>query len=218
MKKLIIFDLDGTLVNSVDDLADAANAALEENGFPRRTTDEIRRFVGNGVGVLIKLAVPEGEYNDETAVKMRKSFDVYYRGHFSVKTRPYDGIPELISELKKKGILLAVASNKPDEFTKLIVKTFFGDMFDAVQGQTDEIPRKPDAAVVRKILADLGVTAEETVFAGDSDVDILTAKNSGTLSVGCSWGFRPRKLLEDTGAEYIADKPSDILNMEFISK
>lgn len=218
MKKLIIFDLDGTLVNSVDDLADAANAALEENGFPRRTTDEIRRFVGNGVGVLIRLAVPDGEYNDETAVKMRRSFDAFYRRNFAVKTKPYDGIPELLGKLKEKGILLAVASNKPDEFAKSIVKTFFGDTFDAVRGQTEDIPRKPDAAVVRRILSDLGVTADETAFAGDSDVDILTARNSGTLSVGCSWGFRPRKLLEDTGAEYIADKPSDILDMEFVSK
>ncbi len=213
MIKLVIFDLDGTLVNSIDDLADAANAALKENGFPERSTDEIRRFVGNGAAELLRRALPEGAYNAETAAKMRNSFDLAYRKGFAVKTKPYKGIPELLDELKRRGILLAVASNKPDEFTKAIVSHFFGDMFDAVQGQTDAIPKKPDPTVALEIMRKLNVSKENTAFAGDSDVDIHTAANSGVVSIGCSWGFRPAETLRKAGADHIIDSPQEMAEL-----
>lgn len=213
MKKLVIFDLDGTLVNSIDDLADAANAALLKNGFPARSTDEIRQFVGNGAAELLRRALPEGEYNAENAAKMRACFDLAYRKGFAVKTKPYNGIPELLYELKRRGVLLAVASNKPDEFTKAIVSHFFGDTFDTVQGQTDSIPKKPDPTVALEIMRKLNVPKEFTVFAGDSDVDIHTASNSGVTSIGCSWGFRPAETLREAGADFIINSPSEMAEL-----
>lgn len=213
MKKLVIFDLDGTLVNSIDDLADAANAALLENGFHARSTDEIRQFVGNGAAELLRRALPEGEYNAENAAKMRACFDLAYRKGFAVKTKPYKGIPELLYELKRRGVLLAVASNKPDEFTKAIVSHFFGDTFDTVQGQTDSIPKKPDPTVALEIMRKLNVPKEFTVFAGDSDVDIHTASNSGVTSIGCSWGFRPAETLREAGADFIINSPSEMAEL-----
>lgn len=213
MKKLVIFDLDGTLVNSIDDLADAANAALLKNGFPARSTDEIRQFVGNGAAELLRRALPEGEYNAENAAKMRACFDLAYRKGFAVKTKPYNGIPVLLYELKRRGVLLAVASNKPDEFTKAIVSHFFGDTFDTVQGQTDSIPKKPDPTVALEIMRKLNVPKEFTVFAGDSDVDIHTASNSGVTSIGCSWGFRPAETLREAGADFIINSPSEMAEL-----
>ena len=213
MIKLVIFDLDGTLVNSIDDLADAANAALIENGFPARSIDEIRQFVGNGAAELLRRALPDGEYNAETAAKMRTGFDAAYRKGFAVKTKPYKGIPELLDELKHRGVLLAVASNKPDEFTKAIVSHFFGDMFDAVQGQTDTIPKKPDPTVALEIMRKLNIPKEFTAFAGDSDVDIHTAANSGVVSIGCSWGFRSVETLREAGADFIINNPSEMAEL-----
>ena len=169
--------------------------------------------MGNGAAELLRKALPEGAYNAETAAKMRSSFDLAYRKGFAVKTKPYEGIPELLDELKRRGVLLAVASNKPDEFTKAIVSHFFGDMFDAVQGQTDTIPKKPDPTVALEIMRNLNVSKKNTAFAGDSDVDIHTAANSGVVSIGCSWGFRSVETLREAGADHIINSPSEMAEL-----
>lgn len=210
MIKLLIFDLDGTLINSIEDLAFAANYALEKNGFPVHDTDKYYYFVGNGIQKLIERAVPENTDKD-VIMKVKNDFSDYYNLHYIDKTKPYDGILELIKELKNKGVKTAVASNKPDFFTKIIVSHFFGDSFDFVQGQKDDIPKKPSPEIVYSILNELKTSKEDAVFIGDSNVDIFTAKNSGLKSIGCLWGFRTEEELQNAGADYIIAHPNEIL-------
>ncbi|MGN0642199.1 MAG: HAD family hydrolase [Huintestinicola sp.] len=210
MYKLVIFDLDGTLVDSLGDLADATNAALKKHGYPQHDTDKYRYFVGDGVPMLIERALPEDSRSPEIIAAVKADFDTVYNSAYNVKTRPYDGIPELIDRLRSKGVLTAVASNKPDNFTRLIVTGMFGDAFDFVSGKREGVPKKPDPQIAHYIMETLGVSPEQTLFAGDSSVDMLTASNAGIDSVGCTWGFRTRAELEENHAVYIADKPSDI--------
>ncbi len=216
--KLAIFDLDGTLVNSLEDLADAVNYALRKNGFPEHETDEYRYLVGNGLAILIKRALPDGFCNEETETAIKSDFDFYYNNHYCSKTKPYDGILELLKTLKENGIKLAVASNKPDTFAKIIVEHFFKDTFDFVSGKTDSIPKKPAPDIVFKIIEELGVDKKNCIFAGDSDVDVLTAKNAGIISAGCLWGFRDFDELNKAGADYILSKPCEMLEVFNIIK
>lgn len=211
MVKLFIFDLDGTLVNSLEDLADATNYALKKHGYATHELSKYRYFVGDGVLKLIERAILEDGNKSDKVMQLIEEFNFYYEKHFSDKTRPYDGITELIKELKEKGIKVAVASNKPDDFTKKIVKTFFGDNFDIVRGQIEGVPKKPDSSIAINIMHELNVSKEETVFVGDTNIDIRTARNAGTKSVGCLWGFRDYKELAEAGADNIAEKPADIL-------
>lgn len=210
MIKLLIFDLDGTLINSIEDLAFAANYALKMNGFPVHDTDKYYYFVGNGVQKLIERVVPENTDKD-VIMKVKNDFSDYYNLHYIDKTKPYNGITELIKELKNKGVKIAVASNKPDVFTKIIVSHFFGDSFDFVQGQKDDIPKKPSPEIVYSILNELKISKKDAVFIGDSNVDIFTAKNSGIKSIGCLWGFRTEEELQNAGADYIIAHPNEIL-------
>ncbi len=209
--KLIIFDLDGTLVNSIEDLAEAANYALTKNGYTKHEMNKYNHFVGDGVQMLIKRILPENARDEETISKLYADFSEYYNKHYSDKTKPYSGIKELLNELKQRNIKLSIASNKPDEFTKAIAADFFGDIFDAVQGNTNDIPKKPNPQIADTIIKKFDIDKSECLFIGDSDVDINTAKAAGILSAGCLWGFRDLEELQGAGADYIVSVPSEIL-------
>lgn len=211
MKKLYIFDLDGTLVNSLTDLADSVNAVLEKHGYAVHETDEYRFFVGNGALKLIERAMPEDKRTKENIELLHGEFSQEYAKRALDNTAPYEGIKELITQLKKRGCLLAVASNKPEVFSKLIVERIFGEgVFDVIRGKRDGVPIKPDPAILFGIMQELGVNKEDCVHSGDSAVDVMTAVNAGIDVIGCTWGLRPREELVSAGAKIFADEPMDI--------
>ncbi len=214
--QLMIFDLDGTLLNTLGDLADAANFALESMGFPVHGTEEYKYFVGNGIPKLIERCLPEDKRSDEIIEKTLEIFDKRYGEHCMDKTRPYAGITETIGKLSEYGVRLAVASNKADGFTQALVGKFFGNSFDIVQGSLPNVPRKPSPEIVYGIMSAVGAEKCETVFVGDSGVDITTAKNAGVDHIGCLWGFRTKEELVSAGAVNIAETPEQI--MKFIVK
>ena len=210
--KLCIFDLDGTLINSLYDLADAMNYALQKYGFPVHDREKYRFMVGSGISVLADraMAVP-AEIEKKEAVLA--NFNDYYQVHNTDNTVPYEGITELLDNLDNKGVLYSVLSNKPDKFTKQIINKLFPDRkFAAVIGKRDEFPRKPDPASVNNLISDLGFNSRDCLYIGDSNIDMHTAKNASLRSVGVSWGFRPISELLESGAQHIAEKPADILN------
>ena len=209
--KLIIFDLDGTLINSIEDLAEATNYALSKNGYPTHEVYKFNHFVGDGVPTLIERVLPESARFDETILKVKADFSEYYNEHYSSKTKPYDGIQDLLKELMKKDIKLAVASNKPDDFSKAIVSLFFGEIFSYVQGNSPNIPKKPNPQIAISIMDKLNVSKSECLFVGDTNVDINTAKSAGIKSIGCLWGFRDLEELQVAQADYIISEPSEIL-------
>lgn len=213
MTKLCIFDLDGTLINSLYDLADSMNYALEKNGLPVHDREKYRFMVGSGISVLADRAMNAGTGGcDDIKEKVLSDFNSYYRTHYAVHTKPYKGIPELLYGLRQQNIAAAILSNKPDEFTQKIAYSLFPDYsFACVWGKKDGFPRKPDPASADAIISSLGIKKNECLYIGDSDVDIQTAKNAGLRSVGVSWGFRPVSELEQAGADAIANRPSDIL-------
>lgn len=210
--KLAIFDLDGTLVDSLGDLADACNKGLEKFGYPVHELEKYRYFVGDGVLKLVERILPEDKRSEENISALKAEFDSYYNVHFADKTHPYDGIVTLLEELSARGVKLAVASNKPDEFTKSVVKVFFEGKFDMVLGKCPDTEKKPAPDILLKIMDALDVSADETVMIGDTNVDIRTAKNAGVSSIGCLWGFRTMEELEQAGADHIVSSPSEILN------
>ena len=186
---LVIFDLDGTLLNTLDDLADAANAALAEYGFPPRTTEEIRAFIGNGVSRLIHRVVPEGT-DEAVAAAVLARFKAVYTEHVNDKTVPYPGILFLLRELKDRGVRCAVNSNKVDNAVRLLCDAHFDGLLDAVLGERDGIPRKPAPDGARRIMERLNVRPENTLYVGDGDADIRTAQNAGIDCAWVSWGYR----------------------------
>lgn len=207
-----IFDLDGTLLDTLHDLSNAVNFAMREKGYPERTFDEVRSFIGNGIRVLIKRAVPSGTSEndyDETLA----AFTKYYLSHIADYTKPYTGIIDVIDELKKSGCKVAVVSNKVDEAAQKVVKKFFGERFDIVAGKKEQFPTKPAPDSVNYVIRSLGEKTEDCIYIGDSDVDVDTAHNAGLPCIGVTWGNRDRCVLEERGAEYIAEKPCDILNI-----
>lgn len=215
MTKAVVFDLDGTLLNTLEDLADSCNKALAALGYPMRTLDEIRRFVGNGIPRLVKLALPEGTSDDrvgEAVALMRK----IYALSCAVKTRPYDGVPEMLAALAARGIRTAVVSNKPDAQVKELCRVYFSRFVDerACIGDAEGRARKPAPDGVCEALAALdGVSRRDAVYVGDSEVDIATARNAGMRCVIVSWGFRARDVLVSAGAPVIIDKPSSLLSL-----
>ena len=213
MIKAVLFDLDGTLADSLEDLADSTNYALKKAGFPAHETEKYKYFVGDGIPMLIERALPDGEKTAENRENCLEYFLSRYREHYFDKTRAYDGIIPLLTSLKNDGFKIAVISNKAQEMAEKVVKKLFGDMFDAVQGQTDSIPKKPDPTVALEIMRQLNISKDNTAFAGDSDVDIHTAENSGIVSVGCSWGFRSVETLREAGADYIIDSPLEMAEL-----
>ena len=204
--------MDGTLLNTYEDLANAVNYGLEKSGFPTHDAEKYKYFCGNGTDVMITRALPTEHRDEETLKKVRELYFEYYNAHSGECTRPYDGIPELLTELRAKGIKLGVVSNKIDFMTQIVAKEYFGDVFDCVTGQRVGVPIKPDPAMVFEVMKTFGVTADECIFVGDSDVDALTGKNSGAFMVGVLWGFRDERELMENGADVVISKPSQILS------
>lgn len=206
---LLIFDLDGTILDTLEDLKLSTNYALSFHGFPERTLDEVRRFVGNGIGKLIERAVPLGTSPEETQ-RVLATFKRHYGVHCADHTKPYAGIETFLQALRKKGYQTAVVSNKADFAVQELKEQYFPGLFDFVVGEREGIRRKPCPDSVNEVLKMLGKTKEQAVYIGDSDVDVETAKNAGMPVIGVSWGFRGRKFLEEHGAEWIADTPEDL--------
>ena len=226
---VLIFDLDGTLLNTIDDLGYACNHALQLAGYPVHPIEAYPAMVGNGISNLIRRALPEAVRTEETILRVREFFVPYYDEHNCDFTRPYAGIPELLATLKAQGHLLAVASNKYQAATEKIVNHFFPGIFDVIFGEREGVNRKPDPQIVYDILNTLNSQYGEAdrstvgrkepstlnsqlIYLGDSLVDRDTAGNAGLPFVACSWGFVPRETLVAEGVEHIIDQPIDLLN------
>lgn len=214
MVKLVIFDLDGTLLNTISDLAGSTNYALKQCGFPEHETEAYNYFVGNGINKLFERALPETEHTSGNIARMRHYFLEHYAQNNTSLTVPYTGITELLENLQHRGVALAVASNKYQEGTEKLVRYYFKDVvFSAILGQREGIPVKPDPAIVNEILHIAGISKDETLYVGDSGVDMKTAAAAGVFSVGVSWGFRTREELEENGARHIINSPDEILDL-----
>lgn len=212
MYKLIIFDLDGTILNTLEDLADSTNYALAKHHLPERTIDEVRCFVGNGIGRLIARAVPAGT-TEAVTEQVLADFKSYYGEHCADKTRPYDGIIELIQSLRECGYQTAVVSNKADFAVQQLCEQYFPKLFDFVVGEREGIRRKPSPDSVLEVLSRLQTEKTEALYVGDSEVDIQTARNAGIDAVSVEWGFRTREFLLENGAAQLVGQPSDILDI-----
>jgi phosphoglycolate phosphatase len=218
---LIIFDLDGTLINTIDDLGQACNHALSACGFPTHKIEDYPRLVGNGINRLIERALPEEHRDEATVLRLREYFVPYYDAHNCDLTRPYDGIPELLQSLKAAGHTLAVASNKYQAATEKIVAHFFPGTFDVVLGERIGVPRKPDPQIVYDILSMLHPVSssilkeelEEVLYIGDSLVDAETAHAAKATLVLCTWGFCTEQQLRTAQPKYMIQHPSELLNI-----
>lgn len=208
--RLAIFDLDGTLLDTLQDLANSLNYALKNADFPQRSIDEVRRFVGNGIRKLIERGVPAGTSEKETE-RVLADFMEHYKAHCSDSTRPYDGIDELLAALKERGYLTAVVSNKADAAVKILCEKYFPKKFDSVVGERQSVRKKPAPDTVNSVLAQLGIDRADAVYIGDSEVDVETAKNAGMDCISADWGFRSRAELVQAGAAKIISRPSEIL-------
>ena len=212
MKKLIIFDLDGTLLNTIADLAAATNQALSYYGYPEHPEDAYRFFVGNGINKLFERALPQDERSENNISKIRSRFIPYYNEHNADLSRPYPGITAMLEKLQNAEKLLAVASNKYQEATTRLIHLYFSKIhFEKILGQRENIPPKPDPQILFEIMNDTKTKKENTLYIGDSCVDMQTGINAGVTTCGVSWGFRPRTELESYKPELIADRPEDIL-------
>ena len=210
----ILFDLDGTLLDTIGDLADAMNAALGELGCPQRTLAECRFFVGDGLVTYARRALPEGRRDAQTVEQCCEAFRARYAECWDVKTRPFEGIGELLTDLTRRGLAMAVLSNKPDDFTSMMVREMLGDWtFQAVRGVRDDGVKKPDPAGALAIAEEIDVRPEEFLYLGDTNTDMQTANAAGMYAVGATWGFRPAGELADNGARVLIDHPTDLLKL-----
>lgn len=210
-KRLAIFDLDGTLLNTIADLATGTNQALEKCGFPTHPIEDYPMFVGNGINKLFERALPTEARTEENILHIRTHFLPYYDEHNTDLSSPYTGIPELLEHLQDKGIQMAVASNKYQRATEKLIRHYFPTIrFKAIFGQREGIPIKPHPQVVEEILTLIPVCKEEVIYIGDSGVDMQTAFNAGIESIGVTWGFRPREELVQQGATYIVETTKEI--------
>jgi phosphoglycolate phosphatase len=208
----VIFDLDGTLLDTLADLADACNYALAAVGEPERTLDEVRQFVGNGLGKLMERAIPGGRSHP----RFQEALDIlqrYYQAHNQVKTQPYEGIRPLLAQLHQRGAALAIVSNKPDTSVKMLNEEYFGSWVEVAIGERQGVRRKPAPDTVLEALRVLGQSRETAVYVGDSEVDIATAQNAGIPCISVTWGFRPRAELAAAGATCYADTPEGLLSL-----
>lgn len=212
MKHAVIFDLDGTLLNTLGDLRAATNHALEVRGLPPHSMEEIRQFIGNGIRLLIRRAMPEGTPEAEIDAAL-DDFKAYYAAHIHDRTVPYDGIPQLLTALRKRGIKVAVLSNKIDSASQQLIEYFFPEKTDVVFGEHVGVPRKPDPTSCRMVMQQLGVQPEQVLYVGDSGTDMQTAKNAGLYAVGVTWGFRSKEVLLKYGADVLVHRPEQILQI-----
>lgn len=211
-KNIIIFDLDGTLLNTLEDLADSTNFALKSFSYPERTVEEVRTFVGNGVKKLIERSIPNGIDNPNFA-KCLEIFKINYEQNMYNKTKPYDGVLDLLSELKSRGYKIAVVSNKFDLAVKELCEKYFKNLIDISSGENeiDGIKKKPAPDTVNQVLKKFSATNEEAVYVGDSEVDILTAKNADMPCISVTWGFKDKDFLIKNGAKIIVNSPNEII-------
>ena len=212
---IIIFDLDGTLINTIDDLGQACNHALAACGFPTHKIEDYPRLVGNGINKLIERALPEADRNEETVLRLREYFVPYYDEHNCDLTRPYDGIPALLQTLKEQGYQLAVASNKYQAATEKIVAQLFPGIFDVVLGERENVARKPDPQIVWDILSTLNTKPSTTncLYIGDSLVDAETAQAANLPFVACTWGFCTKEQLAKANPNYMINHPLELVNI-----
>lgn len=208
--KAVLFDLDGTLLDTIEDLADSLNHILEQYDLPVHTVAEVQQFVGNGIPKLLERAVLPDTPKEQIG-EMYRQFLAYYQTHCRVKTKPYAGIPELVDALKHRGFQLGVISNKADPATQELISHFFGDRFDFVLGATESRKLKPDPAMLDAAVNALSLAPGEAVYVGDSQVDIRTARNAGMHCISVTWGFRSRETLLENGASLLADTPEELL-------
>ena len=206
---VVIFDLDGTLLDTLDDLADSVNHVLSVFGWPLRTRDEVMAFVGNGLRNLMKKAVPDGEANPhfEEAAALQRT---YYSSHSNIKTAPYEGIMELVERLREDGVIMAIVSNKRDNAVKDLRDAYFKGYIDIAVGESEGVRRKPYPDTVLKVIELTGKNKEECLYVGDSEVDILTAANAGIDCIEVSWGFRSKEQLIESGASIIVDDAEEL--------
>ena len=206
-----IFDLDGTLLNTLGDLAQAVNASLSARGYPTRTIEEVRQFVGNGIGKLIERSLPADKKQERDTCLAE--FRTFYEQHLMDFTAPYDGILPLLDALRARGKTLAVLSNKYDPAAKRLVTHYFGDRVTLTLGERPNVPRKPDPTSALEIIDTLNADKAQTIYVGDSGVDMNTAKNAGLYAVGVTWGFRSKEVLLENGADILIDHPDELLNL-----
>lgn len=208
----VIFDLDGTLLYTLADLADAVNFGLSQYGYPERELEEIRHFVGNGVRNLMERSIPGGLQNPDFE-NCLDAFIEYYAEHMQDKTRPYEGIPELLEALRGGGYKTAIVSNKLDRAVKALSDQYFGASIGLAAGEVEGVKRKPAPDCVFRILRELGSDAKQAIYVGDSDVDVFTAHNAGVPCVGVTWGFRSREVLAEAGADFLIDHPMELMDI-----
>ncbi len=210
----VIFDLDGTLLDTLEDLGDAANSVFTRLGFESHPIDSYRRFVGQGLRMLIVQALPEGRRTAETVNRVQVELGAYLRDHPVTKTTPYPGIPELLTRLQSSGVPMGILTNKPDELTRVVVDLLLKKWrFGGVHGQRENVPRKPDPTAAIALAEELGGTPAKTLFVGDSDVDIETGLAAGMTPIGVAWGFRGSKELEAAGAHRVISRPLELLEL-----
>ena len=202
--RTVLFDMDGTLLDTLEDLRESTNHVLREMGYPERSLEEMRRFVGNGAEMQIRRAVPEGT-SEENIAKVLRAYRAYYQEHCRIKTKVYDGLLDMLDALKARGVKTAVVSNKPDEAVKKLSEEYFGGRMDYAVGAKDGRRCKPYPDMVDAALEALGETREGAVFIGDSEVDVQTGLNAGLPVIAVSWGFRSRETIAEAGATVIAD-------------
>ncbi len=213
MLKLAIFDLDGTICNTIEDLANATNHAMSVLGYPTHSVEQYKLFVGNGIPNLMKRSLPEGHRTEDEVLRAKEIMLSYYKEHYADCSAPYEGIIPLLQSLKEQGVHLAVCTNKAHFMAATIVDKLFSGLFDMVIGQSDAYPLKPDPASALAIMEKFGAEKSETVFVGDSGVDMITARNSGVPGIGVTWGFRGETELKENGAGHIVHTPQQILEI-----
>lgn len=213
MIKAVLFDLDGTLADSLVDLAASANYALNKLGYPERQVEEFKYFVGDGIPKMLERTLPESEKCEDTVNRLLELFLPHYAVHYADRTYAYAGMPQLVNTLKAKGYIVAVVTNKAQDMADRVVTSLYGDVFDLVFGKREGIPAKPDPTAALMAMEQLGVKPQECVFIGDSGMDVATAVNSGAVPVGELWGFRQREELLQNGALYIIEKPHELLEL-----
>jgi phosphoglycolate phosphatase len=208
----VIFDLDGTLLNTLDDLRDSLNDILLQRGYAPKSLEDVKRFVGNGVRNLIRLSIPE-ECTELDVTQIMEEFKENYKQNMQNKTRPYNGIMELLLDLHRYNYKIAIVSNKYDAAVKSLARTYFGNLIPVAIGETSEIKRKPAPDSIYTAIRELGSDLNSTVLVGDSETDVRTAKNAGIPCIGVTWGFRCRDVLRSEGADYLIDTPKELLTL-----